>query len=299
MMRGTVLAGLACIAAPVAPLHAQDGTRTDDIVVTGRQEAAPGKGDVSRQARAITRPQNVYDLPLARFEDRLCPGVMGLRTDYAMMVVDRIREHAERLKMWLAKDDGDCSPNFIVAFVKDGKGQINELQRNHGYLFDGLQPHERKELLAEDGPVRVWTSTATRTRDGMPIPEAEGLVNPPVVQMAMAHSKIYLTTREDITSVMVVYDLDQIRGKSLVQLADYATMRGLARTRPVDGDGQPMDTILALFDQAAPPPAEMTTFDRAYLGALYDNIPNMPGVTKILGVNRQLRLQEKAAAKGE
>src|SRR5690606_22681745 len=146
------------------------------------------------------------------------------------------------------------------------------------YLFDGLQPRERKELLAENGPVRVWTSTVTRTRDGMPIPKAEGLVNPPVVQMAMAHSKIYLTTREDITSVMVVFDLDKVQGKSLVQLADYATMRGLARTLPVEGDGQPMDTILALFDQAAPPPAEMTTFDRAYLGAVYDSIPNMPGV---------------------
>jgi len=72
-------------------------------------------------------------------------------------------------------------------------------------------------------------------------------------------------------------------------------MRGLARTRPVDGEGHPMDTILALFDPSGSPPAKLTEFDRAYLAAVYDGIPNIPGVTKVLGVNRQLRLQEGEA----
>ncbi len=31
---------------------------------------------------------------------------------------------------------------------------------------------------------------------------------------------------------MVLFDLEKMKGKTLVQLADYATMRGLARTRP-------------------------------------------------------------------
>ncbi len=38
----------------------------------------------------------------------------------------------------------------------------------------------------------------------------------------------------------------------------------------------------------------MTQFDRAYLAALYDGIPNIPRITKVQGVNRQLRLQEAA-----
>ena len=119
-----------------------------------------------------------------------------------------------------------------------------------------------------------------------------------MVSMWMAHSKIYLATREDIEFVVVLFDLEKMKGKTLVQLADYATMRGLARTRPVEGaensGDQAMETILALFDPGSPPPAEMTEFDRAYLAALYDGIPNIPGVTKVLGVNRQLRLQERA-----
>lgn len=269
------------------------------IVVTGEAPKPVTRRDVSRQARAVTRPQNVYDLPLARFEDRLCPGVIGLKAEYAALLIDRMRYHAQQLDMWLTEDDGTCTPNLILAFVDDGQAELGSLHEKYGYLFRDLPPHERSELLAEDGPVRVWTMTQTRTRDGMPIPRRESLTNPPVTSMWMAHSKIYLATREDITRVVVFFDRQGILGKTLVQLADYATMRGLARTRPVEGvgeeGGQPLDTILALFDAGSAPPPEMTEFDRAYLGALYDGLPNMPGVTKVLGVNRQLRLQDEAA----
>jgi hypothetical protein len=304
-MRAAALAfGLACGLVPPAAAQEQGASSEDDlvekggedIVVTGRAEEPPTRREVSRQARAITRPQNVYDLPLARFEDRLCPGVLGLKAEYAALLIDRIRYHAQRLDMWLTEDDGTCTPNLILAFVDDGQAELAALQDAHGYLFQDLPTHERRALLAEEGPVRVWTTTATRTRDGMPIARRESLTDPPVVQMAMAHSKIYLTTREDITQVVVLFDRKGTLGKTLVQLADYATMRGLARTRPVEADGQPLDTILALFDAGSTPPAEMTEFDRAYLGALYDGLANMPGVTKVLGVNRQLRLQEKAEA---
>jgi len=284
------------------PAHAQERPNLSreerDIVVTGRAEQEHGGREVARQARAVTRPQNMYDGPLARFEDRLCPGILGLKPEYAALMIDRIRHNAEALDMWMGAEEG-CTPNFIVAFVKDGQGQITALQRQHPYLFEGLSITERDELVAETGPVRVWTTTAMRTRDGMPIAESQGLTDPPVVSMWMAHSKIYLAVREDITQVVVVFDVDQVPGKSLVQLADYATMRSFARTRPVE-DEPTMDTILTLFHSDAPPQA-MTDFDHAYLAALYDSIPNMPGIAKILGVNRQLRLQEAAdrSARGE
>src|SRR5690606_31277613 len=68
------------------PALAQEASATDDIVVTGKA-AEPTRSEISRQARAITRPQNFHDLPLARFEDRLCPGVIGMKADYASMVI--------------------------------------------------------------------------------------------------------------------------------------------------------------------------------------------------------------------
>ena len=151
-------------------------------------------------------------------------------------------------------------------------------------------------LLAEEGPVRVWTTTAEKTRDGMPVPRRESLHNPPVVSMWMAHSKIYLTIRQDIEQVVVLFDREGVRGKSLIQLADYVTMRSFARTRPAGGDAA-LDTILALFD-ASEPPAGLTDFDQAYLRSVYEGIPNLPAASKLLGVNRELNrlIEEEESA---
>ena len=300
-LAASVLVGLTGALTLGAPALAQQGAADagDDIVVTGRVEAPLTTTEVTRQARAITAPTAIRHLPLPRFEDRLCPGVFGMKGEYAALMIDRLRDNAAKLDLWLTEDDGTCRPNFIVAFVDDGQAALAQIERNQSWLMQGLTTANRRELLAEDGPVRVWTTTQTRTRDGLPVPRRETLDNPPSVNMWMAHSKIYLATREDITQVIVLFDKKYIYGKTIVQLADYATMRGLARTRPVDGDGQAMDTILALFDPDASPPLEMTQFDRAYLGAVYDSIPNIPGITKVLGVNRQLRRQAEAEQAAE
>ena len=115
----------------------------------------------------------------------------------------------------------------------------------------------------------------------------ETLTDPPVTQMWMAHSKLYLTIRQDITQVVVLFDREAVRGLSLVQLADYATMRSFARTRPVDG-AAPLDTILALFDPAHAPPPGLTDFDQAYLRSVYQDIANLPAAMKLGGVGDEL-----------
>ena len=284
------------------PALAQDAGEREDgessIVVTQDRER-PTRRDVNRQARDISDiTGDIYDRPLARIEDRLCPGVIGLRQDAAELMVDRIRWNAERLDMWMA-DDAKCSPNLIIAFVADGKAQIAELQDKQPWLFQTLTIPERRALLEEDGPVRVWTTAQMRTRDGMPISRRENLTDPPVVSMWMAHSKIYLTVREDITQVVVLFDSDAVRGKTVIQLADYATMRSFARTRPVQGDAA-LDTILALFDPDHPSPDGMTEFDQAYLRSLYKWIPNLPAASKLLGVNAELgRVIEEQAEGAE
>jgi hypothetical protein len=102
----------------------------------------------------------------------------------------------------------------------------------------------------------------------------------------------------DIVSTLVVFDASRVEGMTLAQLADYATMRGLARTRSAR-EGAAMDTILTLFDPAASPPGGLTEFDRAYLASLYDGIPNLPASAKIGGVNRQLRRQAAAEQERE
>jgi len=294
MMRACCLAGFAGLLLVSPALAQSEGEPRDagndrSIVVTAE---LPTWTEVTRQARAITAPTGIRYLPLPRFEgDRLCPGVIGLKADYAALVVDRIRANAERFDLWMTDDDGTCLPNFIVAFVDDGHGTLQQIADRWSWLFTGMPRHERLALLAEDGPAWVWTTTETRTRDGMPVAE-DPVSGTMMVGMWSAHSKIYIPVREDITAVLVLFDREAVRGKTLVQLADYATMRGLARTRPADGEA--LDTILTLFEPDATPPAELTAFDRAYLGALYSGLPNMPGLSKVLGVSSRLRRQARA-----
>lgn len=304
MVRLVLRAALACaVIAPAAVLaQATEPARRAEpdttIVVTGEQ---PTHSEVTRQAREITQPTGIRYAPLPRFEgDRLCPGVIGLKTDFAALVVDRIRANAERFGLWMTEDDGTCAPNFVVAFVDDGQATLQQIADGQSYLFKDMPRHERVELLADDGPAHVWTTTQARTRDGMDLPDRpDGRKSSAMGSGGRRGPQ--LGAREDITGVLILFDRDDVRGLTLTQLADYATMRGLARTRPVDGDGQAMATILALFDQDATPVSEMTDFDRAYLGALYASRATVTGLTTVLNVNRQLRRQgeAEAAAAGE
>ncbi len=285
-MTGLALrAAAACAALLPAAALAQDeappAEADSTIVVTGE---TPSEQEVTRQAREITQSTSIRHAPLPRFQgDRLCPGIIGLKAEFASLVIDRIRANAGRFGLWMTEDDGTCQPNFIVAFVDDGQDVLHHIHDRWYWLFSDMPRHERIELLADDGPALVWTTTRV-------VPPATDLYGRQVRAMSSGgRARTALPVREDIVGVLVLYDRDDVRSMTLVQLADYATMRGLARTRPVDAEGQPMDTILTLFDPTSTPPAEMTAFDNAYLGSLYRGQTSVSGLTKVLGVERELR----------
>ena len=296
-----------------ASLAAQPAPADPNIVVRGEREP-PTEREITEQARNISIIGDPRDNPLPRFEDRICPGVLGLKDDAAGYIIERIRYNAEQLGLRLAKNDGSCEPNLIVAFVDDAQNQLVELARNNGYMLAGLSVTERGELLDAPGAARVWANTVTRTRDGMATqsardasgaPERRGttfggtdgggnaIANsysvglPPVAATQAAQSRIFFPVREDIVSVMVLFDREQVRGKSLLQLADYATMRSLATTRETSGEPA-AETILSLFDGDGPKPERLTRFDLAYLESLYAGIPNLPAQSKLAGVNDRM-----------
>jgi hypothetical protein len=308
VLSGFGLAAAAAFALGCAPAFAQDAslaTPADDpeealrdpsrvpdsdvIIVEGGRPEGVSRSEIQRQARSIAMEGDVYDQPLARFEDRLCPGIAGLAVEQASFMIDRIRDNAYDFGIRL-QDDG-CDPNFIVMFTPDSEQAMREMMERQYWLFEFHDAGEKREML-EPGPARVWTWTEPRTRDGMPVPQTRNRVDVPVLSSWMAHSRIYTAVRHDITSVIVMFDTEAARGKSLIQLADYAVMRGLAQTRP--SDEASMDSILTLFDEEAPP-QRLTLFDRAYMRSLYDWIPNLPAITKITGVSRQLRILDEEA----
>lgn len=279
-----------------------------NIFVTGEREP-PKWREITEQARNVSIIGNPLDNPLPRFEGWVCPGVVGLKEEGAAYVIQRLRFNAEQYNLRLAEDDGTCEPNLIVAFVEDPQNQLVELARSQGYMLAGMSVDQRGELLDASGAARVWVNTLTRTGTGMPVPtqrdasmvperaisysEAGGPVKiqlPPVASGWAMHSRIYFATREDIVSVMVLFDRDQVRGKTLLQLADYATMRSFAFTRETRGEPAAA-TILSLFDGDGPKPERLTAFDLAYLESLYEGLPNLPAQSKIADVKARMQSQ--------
>lgn len=276
-----------------------------DIVVTGKPD--PTESQTVQQAKAISRMGDYHHDPLARFSDPICPGVLGLPVDAAGIIIDRIRYDAERVGAPIEASTS-CKANIIVAFTRDGGAEVRRLLKTHGYLFDGLEAVEARELDNEPGPVRAWNVTALRNRFGqeesptleppmMKIDGNPGLGPVRVIVVPNSTSHIFLGSRVDITASVVIIDLAAIDGLPVAQIADYAAMRALARTRPADGDTA-ASTILSLFDPKSSHPREMTTFDLAYLRSLYEAGSNVPAAVKILNVSRVVEKDKALAVKG-
>ncbi|MFB0612274.1 hypothetical protein [Aurantiacibacter poecillastricola] len=220
--------------------------------------------------------------PLPRFQDRLCPGVIGLEQEFAELVVTRLRMNAERFGLRLA-EDGGCEPNLVVAVVDDSKAYLADLVERRGYLFRDMDPADRERMLTAAGPVGVWHQTAARTRDGIRVGRRENLTQPPEAGMWQAHSRIYRPVRHDITYALVLLDIDSVRGLTLRQLADFATLRALATEYP-DEAGQGEASMLTLFDETAARPEELTAFDTAWLTSLYSGMANIPASIRLRSV---------------
>lgn len=285
---------LACLLLSATPAPAQDqdtdSSRNAEIIVTGKAE--PTRRTVDKQARAITQTSAYRRLPLAQFQTPVCPGIIGLPVETANLLVDRIRDNAERIGIDTAPE-GKCEPNLIVIVVGNGQAQIKALKAKRGYLFRLITLAELNELAADPGPVHAWANTMVLSRQGDILQGDPGQGDVPRLNVAQSQSHIFLAHRLDIISSVVMLDAQAINGLSVVQIADYATMRGFARTRPVSGDGA-LDTILSLFDADGARPGEMTPFDLAYLRAIYGDIPNMPAASVLAGVNKELRKQASA-----
>lgn len=282
----TLMAAAAALLPAPALSQSNPATEADSaIIVTGDTEPPPRR-EVYEQAlelsRIAPRRRFLYEQAMARFAAPLCPSVSGVSDRLADAIIARIRDNAGRLEVKLAKKR--CTPNLIIGFVEDGREFFLDLERKHPKVFAKVDKAEREELLAEAGPVRVWNDVEPRWANGAPLPRWKGEIKVPT--RSGYANKLLLPTRTDINQAVVLFDRNAVEGMELVQLADYATMRGLSHTRPAQGD-EPMDTILALFADDSRLPTELTSFDIGYLRSLYWWRPDVPAVDKLLGVRKR------------
>jgi hypothetical protein len=281
----------------LALLLALQAAPGDDIVVRGKRLTP----ETARQyVNEISRP---VEGQLPMFRNPVCPGVVGMSAEQADLVAARVRRVVKHVGVPVA--EAGCGPNLWVIVVDDSQKFVAELARQKPEYFAEMNLHEKDRLLRDTATALAWSSVQTQNEDGNSYAAfapgrsaldsmnsgslgSAGAANAPMpttsgggsVQRNSSASIIKSSTRQSILKSYVVLEAAEVRGKSPVQIADYATMRALAAAQPPQ-QGATVDTILALFNQGPEIPLSATVPDLAYLKALYSAPPTMNNVQQL------------------
>lgn len=271
----------AALAAPVTA-SPDDGT----ITVTGERLARD-----ALRARATAFVQAVSAHPVAdqfaRWNTPICPKVIGLPdATIAARVVRTVRRIATEAGAPLARE-GCADANFTITFTDDGAGVFRTVERQRGWLFVNTPTLEVEALRKPERPVRWWylaqqsgakggrvTTESAALTAGMMMAgnnDSSAMQGAPVLN-TFAASVISSSAVVDITHAAVVIDVNRAAGRSLDAVAAYAAMVGLSRIK-LEASAPGASSILSLFASAAAPPG-LTSWDRAYLAALYATLPD-------------------------
>jgi hypothetical protein len=246
-------------AAALAPPPSSAPPEGEPIVVTGN--ARPALPVARSFVHDVT--QRSFD-QVARYHDPLCPVVLGLADSAARVVRDRILETAAGIGADVAPDPR-CAANLILVVDDDGRQFVKDLRRQRPDWLAGLGAVDIGNLINQSSPARAWSVTSLRDEDGLNavIPD----YGDAYTMNVKSASILKLPTRAQIEASIILIDRSAAVGITLAQLADYAAMRGLARTVPPKAKG--VRTILNLFEPGAPREPELTRSDILYLQALY------------------------------
>jgi len=254
---------LAQPAGPATP-PADYGATVDSLIVTAR----PLPEREAIEAFVTTIAGETGNKKLGRWDRKICPGVIGLRGDYARLLVDRIAETA--VEIGLEVGEPGCKANMIVLATAESDRLAKDIVKDYPDAFAKYDSGIRQSRRALDAftvstaPVRWWHVIARTTADGQKYQRGDDVKVRDV-------SRIRVGTRDDFDRVIVVMDVTRIGKLRFGSLADYITMVGLAQIDP-EADVAGVSSVLNLFaDRAAgvEPVERMTDWDKAYLKGLY------------------------------
>lgn len=267
---------------PGAGFAQQPEAESDRVTVTGRSTEDAIKSFVD----AIASPSSKGQDQMARWDRKVCPGLMGLKPDLARGFLDRLAQRAASIGLEVGEPG--CRANILIVVTPNPDEVARDLFNRFGsrigrYDERGLETQGRRALdrfVNSDAPVRWWHVANTVTRDGKslhtddstPAGDRAGLSGRPgFTAMTGNSTRITRMTRQDFASAFLIVDASRMAKINFNALADYLAMVSLAQLDP-EADASGLPSILNLFaarDAAGPTMASMTDWDLAYLRGLY------------------------------
>lgn len=270
-MMQRLLAFLFALVASFGVAGAQGPSASDDIVVTGQRTEEAIQNFVDQLSAEMRGADQ-----LARWDQRICPGIAGLRAQYAQALIDRMAQRA--FDVGLDVGAPGCRANILIIVTTEPDAAAQDLFENHrgalGYYDDHGQTTLGRDALrafvVSDAPVRWWHVGRTHTQSGEAVRRTiapDG--GAPTMSRFGGASLVGRTMREDFGVAFIIVDARRMAEIDLdfSALADYLAMVTLAQVDPnADIDG--LSSILTLFEQSTAP-RELTEWDVAYLRGLY------------------------------
>lgn len=255
-----------------APAQPTETQAEDPIVVVGQTREA-----VRERAQAFLRATGVAagETPATRWEDPVCPKVLGLAERQAKLVMGQVRAVASHAGADLG--GAGCRANVFITFVSDGAALVRDISKRSPTALDGVAPSAREALRTGTQPIRWWYRSELVGKDGrgqmssMPVALLGDHGNVPTrgETGTLSQYDSSLTSTQAmrvLRSATIVVDVTKIDGRPLEAVAAYAAMVALAE---IKGDAAPTEgTILGLFE-ANSVVRELSQQDRNFLAGLY------------------------------
>lgn len=253
------------------------------------------KTDAEIRAEAQTFVRAVAAMPgtadqLPRWNEPICAKVIGATAAEEKPVLERIRDVAADAGIRVARRR-NCDPNILIAFADDPSGVVRQVFEKRPHTARAVSPTARAALVDGAYPVRWWYDLKVEGRFGeTPVGDMPALLGAldtnsgpgfaPGGGFAQSEnqagnvsdyssSMIGSKSRQSIGGATIVVDVRRVRGLTHGALASFVAMVALA---PMKLPPKPVatPTITNLFsDSPAERETDLTTWDRAYLAALY------------------------------
>lgn len=216
---------------------------------------------------AAPRGQN-----LARWDGRVCVGVMNMTPRYAQLLADHVS--AVGLAVGLDVGEPGCQPNVLILADSNGDALASRMAADHPLAFrpDIDNSNRGRAALSRfrtsGAPVRWWHVTQTVSSDTGESAEGGATVR------VRGASRLRGNVREDMHHVIIILDTSRIGSVTFASLADYVAMIALAQ---VDDQAETAsyDSILNLFAGGVSRNGlRMTQWDLDYLRGLYSAPPD-------------------------
>jgi hypothetical protein len=229
-----------------------------DIIVT-----APARAPKELKKQTLNFVRTISDTAeqnqFSRRDDPFCVKIVGIDLAYHDLIRKKIRETATLARAPKEAPKG-CRPNIHVVFSNDGDAMIAAFKRRYSAIISAQPLGKIDELMQSKKPVRWWYATEGR-------------------QTGNVSSLISTNFEIDLTSTVIIVDINQSNGYPLESVASYISMVAFAQINGATREATGNSSILGMFNNDKPrieALRNLTIWDRAYLHALYKVAPDRP-----------------------